>query len=466
MIKSVGFSNLLSFIGVCLTLGCVGEGSQLQMLRPDATSGRIGSHSSCPTLAPALKSRLKSRMSYHLGLKCYEDQHRFSALAFDLSDFRDREEDLKKRPECFQQAVRLAALESREFPTICQPYLEFVKTSDNQVSKAACGEMSADVPRQETSSTLEHALQACADAILELSQRKKHSRKQFSLEAALKLHQKGKLGFHITPSHYANFIQTIGLDPRLGGHRGLADNYRNTPIIGTKYREYRLPKAGLTHVTQNPEDAGERADIYNFASANAQVIAVRLDEKFQTSPDPALGPGNFVTDQWIWSEDLVLIPPSRWKEFGIPTPTAARLARIKAASQTIKPSPIPQSIDPALVKFSQDSVSGAQEITESLQKYGWLDSLGHIDIVKIADGSLITADNTRLLGASRAGVFVKGVVHDENEVLSAKMAKRFTTLGDGTPRTWGEAVKFRINCGKQTYRTNFPTGAHIVGSRD
>ena len=289
------------------------------------------------------------------------------------------------------------------------------------------------------------------------------------MDEALRLRREGHLAFHIAPSFLVTLIQKIGLDPRLGGHGVPATYFRHVPSFEGKHREYPLPQSGFIHLTEDPREAAERADIYNFASAEAQVVAIRFDgetARGHAVPSPAMGPRDFRTDQWIGSEDVVVVPRDRWQDFGIVGTHEARLARIKMAAAKVKSQKTPQRIHPALIKFSQDTVSGAAAITKSLRQHGWLDSLGFIDVVKLADGSLVTADNTRLVAASRAGIFVRALVHDEAEELSPVMARRFTTPGDGRPRTWGEAVRYRINCGGKYFRKQFPTGSYLVGSKE
>ena len=52
-------------------------------------------------------------------------------------------------------------------------------------------------------------------------------------------------------------------------------------------------------------------------------------------------------------------------------------------------------INPNEIRFSQTSVNGAKEITESMKVNGWVGD--PIDVVKMSDGRLTTVDNARYL---------------------------------------------------------------------
>ena len=97
-----------------------------------------------------------------------------------------------------------------------------------------------------------------------------------------------------------------------------------------------------------------------------------------------------------------------------------------------------------------------------MKKHGWLKNKD-IDVVKMADGTLISVDNKRVLAASRAGIDVRAKVRFGDEKLSSEMAIRFTTR-EGTPTTWGEAIRFRINNQKKLYRETYPNGSYVTGS--
>ncbi len=58
------------------------------------------------------------------------------------------------------------------------------------------------------------------------------------------------------------------------------------------------------------------------------------------------------------------------------------------------------TVNPNEIRFSQSSVNGAKEITESMKAKGWVGD--PIDVVKMPDGKFTTVDNTRVLAARKA----------------------------------------------------------------
>ncbi len=441
----------------------------LKTSHPMLPAGKPPSVSVCSplrtTLKPTIHHSINHRISCHTESPGIVSVDSIASLVRDINQFFAHNTDQIPETECIQQVVREVATENTNYSKFCRPYLQLVELEESNLDDL-------DLGKQSHAIRLKSALQACADALAHLTTRSPPQSSQLDLEQALKLKEQGKLAFHITPIEYVDFILTAGLDPRLGGYQGLAEVYRNIPDIDLRdlklrYKEFRIPSGGFTHFTTSPGDAAERADIYNFAASTAHILAVRLNDNINnSSQDLGMSPTDYKTNAWVGAEDIALIPKKRWSEFGIVDPYEARLARISAASQKIKPGPTIQLIDPAVIKFSQDTVSGARAITESMNQSSWLDSAGPIDIVKMADGSLITADNTRLLAASRAGVRARVIVRDHGELLSQKMVKRFSTPKNLPPQTWGEAIKLRINAGKKLYRTSYPNGTYIVGSKE
>ena len=123
---------------------------------------------------------------------------------------------------------------------------------------------------------------------------------------------------------------------------------------------------------------------------------------------------------------------------------------------------ITKSIDPSNIRFSQTSVNGADELTQSMLKNGWKGD--PIDVVRMGDGGLTTIDNTRVLAASRAGVDVQAIVRNASDRLPANMVERFTTK-KGVPSTWGEAIQLRIGKQNAKYRNTYPQGSQVTGSQ-
>jgi hypothetical protein len=115
----------------------------------------------------------------------------------------------------------------------------------------------------------------------------------------------------------------------------------------------------------------------------------------------------------------------------------------------------PVNVDPAAIRFSQHSVTGASAITDSMRSDGWIGA--PIDVVRMPDGELTTIDNTRVLAARQAGIDVSANVHGFDEPLPADMIGRFTTRS-GPVTTWGQAVSQRIGRQNATLRT-YPLGS-------
>jgi filamentous hemagglutinin len=116
----------------------------------------------------------------------------------------------------------------------------------------------------------------------------------------------------------------------------------------------------------------------------------------------------------------------------------------------------PVNVDPAAIRFSQHSVTGASAITDSMRSDGWIGA--PIDVVRMPDGELTTIDNTRVLAARQAGIDVSANVHGFDEPLPADMIGRFT-IRSGPVTTWGQAVSQRIGRQNATLRTTYPLGS-------
>lgn len=116
----------------------------------------------------------------------------------------------------------------------------------------------------------------------------------------------------------------------------------------------------------------------------------------------------------------------------------------------------PVSLDPATIRFSQHSVTGAAPVIDSMRSAGWVGA--PIDVVRMPDGDLTTIDNTRVLAARQAGIEVSANVHGFDEPLPPDMVGRFTTR-TGPVTTWGQAVGQRIGRQNATLRTTYPLGS-------
>lgn len=125
------------------------------------------------------------------------------------------------------------------------------------------------------------------------------------------------------------------------------------------------------------------------------------------------------------------------------------------------------------ILFSQSSVGyKLPKIVESMRINGWKGA--PIDVVRLADGSLVSVDNTRLLAAKLTGTPVQATIRGFDEafpiardVNNAFFYNRVTGERAGT---WGEAVLNRIALQPirdplaQRWFELYPQGAPIIGS--
>jgi hypothetical protein len=82
-----------------------------------------------------------------------------------------------------------------------------------------------------------------------------------------------------------------------------------------------------------------------------------------------------------------------------------------------------------------------------------------IDVVRMPDGKLTTADNTRILAARSAGIQAQARVRDFDAKIGINDATRFKHGQPGNPTTWGEAVQRRINDQSGKFRKATPYGS-------
>ena len=113
-------------------------------------------------------------------------------------------------------------------------------------------------------------------------------------------------------------------------------------------------------------------------------------------------------------------------------------------------------INPNEIRYSQSSVNGSSEITDSMKRSGWKGD--PIDIVQMPDGVYTTIDNTRVVSARKAGIDVQATIHNYNDPLPIEYVERFTTK-QGVPKTWGEAIEMRIGNQKASFRNANPFGS-------
>ena len=94
-----------------------------------------------------------------------------------------------------------------------------------------------------------------------------------------------------------------------------------------------------------------------------------------------------------------------------------------------------------------------------MSQNGWIGE--PIDIVEMPDGIYTTLDNTRVVAAREAGIYVAANVHKYDEPLDDWQVERFTTA-KGAPSTWGEAVNLRIGKQNSTFRKNYQYGSFDI----
>lgn len=141
--------------------------------------------------------------------------------------------------------------------------------------------------------------------------------------------------------------------------------------------------------------------------------------------------------------------------------SAATAQRTAASRASITQGSAVQSLPAQTVRFSQRSVSGADAIESSMRTSGWRGS--PIDVVRMNDSALTSVDNTRLLAAARAGINVRAVIRNFDDVIPGDQAIRFPGRGGSLPSTWGEAASNRIANQGARYRSTYPNGSPLTG---
>jgi hypothetical protein len=105
-------------------------------------------------------------------------------------------------------------------------------------------------------------------------------------------------------------------------------------------------------------------------------------------------------------------------------------------------------------------VNGLEELMQSMRTSGNVGA--PIDVVRMHDGGLITLDNARVLAAFQSGMDVQAVVHEATESFSPQQIERFTTSA-AVPRTWGDAVRLRIQNQGVAFANRYPNGSPYTG---
>jgi hypothetical protein len=123
-------------------------------------------------------------------------------------------------------------------------------------------------------------------------------------------------------------------------------------------------------------------------------------------------------------------------------------------------------LDPNEVRYSQNSVNDVQELVNSFANKGFRGS--PIDVVRLADRGLTAIDNTRILAGQLTDTPVEAMVHSSEELLpNEQFPQRFVPergpLKGQVPRTYGEAVLYRISGQNKIFRTRYPSGSPQIG---
>lgn len=127
-------------------------------------------------------------------------------------------------------------------------------------------------------------------------------------------------------------------------------------------------------------------------------------------------------------------------------------------------------LDPTEISFSQATVAyqkknstlNYDDLVQSMKKNGWQGE--PVDVVRMPDGAPTSVDNTRILAAREAGIKIDTNLRGYNEPISDDQARRFIYNGQ-VPKTWGEAVEFRVKKQSQMpgvdkdWADRFPNGS-------
>jgi hypothetical protein len=117
----------------------------------------------------------------------------------------------------------------------------------------------------------------------------------------------------------------------------------------------------------------------------------------------------------------------------------------------------------ASIRTTQTTVNGVEKYVQEFsaaRKY----TAEPIDIVKMEDGIYSSLDHARLMAAEKAGVNVKANAHNFDDVIPLERARQI--VGDKVPdklvpKTWGEAIKARVENQGGKYATENPNGSFV-----
>ncbi len=116
------------------------------------------------------------------------------------------------------------------------------------------------------------------------------------------------------------------------------------------------------------------------------------------------------------------------------------------------------TLDASVIRFSQSNVrSSLPDIVASMRTNGWQGA--PIDVVRMADGALTAADNTRLAAAALTKTPVQAIIRGFEELFPAARAG-----GNLQGRTWGEAILNRIAGQRPAWQRLYPNGSTVTGA--
>ena len=104
-----------------------------------------------------------------------------------------------------------------------------------------------------------------------------------------------------------------------------------------------------------------------------------------------------------------------------------------------------EKLDPKDLIYSQSSVRSPKyidTIRDSMKEKEW--DGAPVDVVRMPDGKLTSADNKRLLAATDAEISVLACIYKDTDILPEKFLIRFTVPGHPPSSTWGEAIMLRV----------------------
>ena len=115
----------------------------------------------------------------------------------------------------------------------------------------------------------------------------------------------------------------------------------------------------------------------------------------------------------------------------------------------------------ASIRTTQTTVNGVEKYVEQFKKAGKYDA-EPVDIVKMEDGIYSSVDHARLMAAEQLGLKAEANAHNFNDPIPYKRAREIA--GDkvddaNLPKTWGDAIKVRVDGQGKKYATENPNGS-------